>query len=210
MLADMTTLPVADTLPLQEAALQELRPGLHGQLIRPGDAEYDQARQLWNGAVDKHPALIVRAQAAQDVVLAVTFAQRYDLPVSVRAGGHNSAGLALADNGLVIDLSAMKGIKIDPDRRIARAEPGLTIGEFTAALQPYGLLAPTGTCSGTGIAGMTLGAASAGWRADLVWPLTTFSPLSWSRQRVSYSKPAPMRTLTCSGVCAAAAATLAW
>jgi FAD/FMN-containing dehydrogenase len=164
MLADMTTLPVADTLPLQEAALQELRPGLHGQLIRPGDAEYDQARQLWNGTVDKHPALIVRAQAAQDVVLAVTFAQRYDLPVSVRAGGHNSAGLALADNGLVIDLSAMKGIKIDPDRRIARAEPGLTIGEFTAALQPYGLLAPTGTCSGTGIAGMTLG-GGIGWLA---------------------------------------------
>lgn len=162
MFAHMTALSVADTRSLQEAALQELGPRLRGQLIRRGDANYDQARQLWNGAVDKYPALIVRTKVAQDVAQAITFARQYDLPVSVRAGGHNAAGLALADDGLVIDLSAMKGIKVDPDRRIARAEPGLTIGEFTAALKPYGLLAPTGTCSGTGIAGMTLG-GGIGW-----------------------------------------------
>lgn len=154
--------PAADTLSLEEIALQELRPSLRGQLLLPGDAAYEQARQLWNGAVNKRPAFIVRTQTAQDVAQAVTFARRYDLPVAVRAGGHNSVGLALVDNGLVIDLSGMKGIKVDPARRVARAEPGLTIGEFTRALEPFGLLTPTGTCSGTGIAGMTLG-GGIGW-----------------------------------------------
>lgn len=161
MFANITALPALDTL-LPEAALQELSAGLRGQLIRPGDAAYDQARRLWNGAVDKHPALIVRSQAAQDVVLAVNFARSHNLPVSVRAGGHNGVGLALVDDGLVIDLSQMKRVQVDAARRIARAEPGLTIGEFTHILEPYGLLIPTGTCSGTGIAGMTLG-GGIGW-----------------------------------------------
>ncbi|NJN96970.1 MAG: FAD-dependent oxidoreductase [Anaerolineales bacterium] len=162
MFADVNTLPIADTLSIGALALQELNVGLRGQLIRRGDAGYDQARQLWNGAVDKHPALIVRSQTAQDVVLAVNFARSHSLPVSVRAGGHNGVGLALVDDGLVIDLSQMKRVQVDAARRIARAEPGLTIGEFTRILEPYGLLIPTGTCSGTGIAGMTLG-GGIGW-----------------------------------------------
>jgi len=162
MFANITALPTLDTLALPELALQELNIHLRGQLIRRGDADYDQARQLWNGAVDKRPALIVRSQTAQDVALAVAFARNHNLPVSVRAGGHNAAGLALVDDGLVIDLSRMKRIQVDPARRVARAEPGLTIGEFTRALEPYGLLTPTGTCSGTGIGGMTLG-GGIGW-----------------------------------------------
>ena len=145
-----------------EAALRMLQSGLSGELFRPGDPGYDKARQLWNGAVDKHPALIIRCATSQDVVLAVNFGRRHNLPVSVRGGGHNTAGLALCDGGLVIDLSAMKGLTVDPTRRVARAEPGLTIGELARALQPYNLLTPTGTCSGTGIAGSTLG-GGIGW-----------------------------------------------
>jgi FAD/FMN-containing dehydrogenase len=106
MFADITTLPAVETLSLQGAALRELSPKLRGQLIRPGDTDYDSARRLWNGAIDKRPALIVRCRTAYDVVLAATFARHHHVPVSVRAGGHNGAGLALVDDGLVIDLSA--------------------------------------------------------------------------------------------------------
>ena len=130
-----------------EAALRLLQSGLSGELFRPGDLGYDTARRLWNGAVDKYPALIIRCATSQDVVQAVKFGRRHNLSVSVRGGGHNTAGLALSDDGLVIDLSAMKGLTVDPTHRIARAEPGLTIGELSQALQPYNLLTPTGTCS---------------------------------------------------------------
>lgn len=147
---------------LTETDLAALQAGLSGAVLQPGQPGYSQARRLWNGAVDKYPALIVRCQNGRDVAQAVTFARRHELPVAVRAGGHNAAGLALIDNGLVIDLSPLKQVTVDPERRIAWAEPGLTIGEFTQALQPYGLLTPTGTCSGTGIAGSTLG-GGIGW-----------------------------------------------
>ena len=147
---------------INENDLKAFEKRLAGDLFQPNDPGYDDARQLWNGAVDKHPALIVRCQTTQDVAHAITFARTHDLPLAVRAGGHNAAGLALNNHGLVVDLSHMKNIEIDPVRRVARAQPGLTIREFTAALQPYGLLTPTGTCGGTGIAGSTLG-GGIGW-----------------------------------------------
>ncbi len=142
--------------------LQELRSSLTGDLVIPGDPDYDEIRRLWNGAVDKRPAVIVRCMAAPDVIKAVNFARTFNLPIAVRGGGHNAVGLALCDDGVVIDLSPMKQVQVDPARRVARAEPGLTIGEFTRILEPYGLLTPTGTCSGTGIAGSTLG-GGIGW-----------------------------------------------
>lgn len=147
---------------IDDTDLKALENQLAGELFQSGDPGYDDARQIWNGAVDKHPALIVRCRTTEDVALAVKFARHCHLPISVRAGGHNAAGLALNNNGLVVDLSQMKGLHVDPVRRIARAQPGLTIREFTAALQPYGLLTPTGTCGGTGIAGSTLG-GGIGW-----------------------------------------------
>jgi hypothetical protein len=160
---------ITETIPTLRAeipafvrAIEELEANFTGQLIRPGDTAYEQARQLWNGRIDKYPALIARCQTVQDVILAVNFARSHNLPVAVRAGGHNSNGFALADQGLVIDLSAMKQITIDPVKRTAQAQPGLTFGEFSRALHPYGLATTTGICAGTGLAGATLG-GGIGW-----------------------------------------------
>ncbi|MCB0213101.1 MAG: FAD-binding oxidoreductase [Anaerolineae bacterium] len=139
-----------------------LQQSLSGQLLQPGDPNYDDARRLWNGAIDKHPAFIVRCQTGQDVALAIQFARKQALPVSVRSGGHNTLGLALCDDGLVIDLSSMKAISVDPVRRIAHAQPGLTLREFVQAVEGYGLLTTTGTCAGNGLGGATLG-GGIGW-----------------------------------------------
>ncbi|HEY8477123.1 MAG TPA: FAD-binding oxidoreductase, partial [Chloroflexota bacterium] len=147
---------------LGEATLQELRASLQGDLIRPGDPGYDNARAVWNGMIDKRPALIVRCVDADDVVRAVQFARSHDLLVAVRGGGHNVAGTAMCDDGLVVDLSRMKGLRVDPIARTARAEPGLTLNEFIRGTEEHGLVTPVGTISGTGIAGLTLGGGM-GW-----------------------------------------------
>ncbi|CAM5786478.1 FAD-binding oxidoreductase [Ottowia pentelensis] len=130
---------------------------LKGSLILEGDAAYDSARKVWNGAVDKRPAMIAYCADVSDVVAAVTFARARALPVAVRSGGHNIAGLSVCDGGLVIDLSRMKGIEVDPVRRIARAQAGLDLGEFDRATQAHGLATTMGVNSDTGIAGLTLG-----------------------------------------------------
>jgi FAD/FMN-containing dehydrogenase len=143
-------------------AVAQLEARLTGQLIRPDDAAYDQARRLWNGRIDKYPTLIVRCQTAQDVTLVINFAREHNLPVAVRGGAHNSNGFATINNGLVIDLSPMKGILVNPATQTAWAEPGLTFGEFSRTLLPYGLATTTGICAGTGISGATLG-GGIGW-----------------------------------------------
>jgi hypothetical protein len=148
--------------PALAPAVEELATRFSGQLIRPGDAAYEQARRLWNGRIDKYPALIAGCRTAQDVVLAVNFARDHHLTVAVRGGAHNTNGFASTNDGLVIDLSAMKGVQVDPAARTARAEPGVKIGEFIRATQQYGLIAPTGICSDTGISGSTLG-GGIGW-----------------------------------------------
>jgi FAD/FMN-containing dehydrogenase len=133
-----------------------------GEILLPGQPEYDSARKLWNGLIDRYPALIVRAFSAADVASALSFARRAGLEVAVRAGGHNSAGYALVDGGMVIDLSRMKQIAVDPLQLTARMEPGVTLGEFVAATSAHGLATTTGTVSGTGMAGLTLG-GGVGW-----------------------------------------------
>ncbi|MCB0209083.1 MAG: FAD-binding oxidoreductase [Anaerolineae bacterium] len=145
-------------------AVEMLEAGLTGQLIRPGDSAYEQARRVWNGRINKYPALIARCRTAQDVVLAVNFARDYAMPVAVRGGGCNSNGFATLNNGLVIDLSPCKGITVDAVTRIARAEAGLTVGELSRALQLYGLATTTAIWPGAGISGATLGGGS-GWLA---------------------------------------------
>lgn len=149
-------------VPAFAAAVELLQTRLSGQLVRPGDAAYEQVRQLWNGRVDKYPALIVRCQNAQDVMLAVNFARDHALTVAVRGGAHNSNGFATVNNGLVIDISPMKRIVVNPVKRTAYAESGLTFGEFSRALLPFGLATTTGICAGTGISGATLGGGT-GW-----------------------------------------------
>jgi FAD/FMN-containing dehydrogenase len=147
---------------LDDAAVRALRASLRGDVLSPDSGGYDAARRVWNGMIDKRPALIARCAGVADVLAAVTFARTHGLPVAVRGGGHNVAGHAVCDGGLVIDLSRMKDIRVDPAARTARAEPGVTWGEFDRATQAFGLATTGGTAPSTGIAGLTLG-GGLGW-----------------------------------------------
>jgi FAD/FMN-containing dehydrogenase len=135
----------------------ELRNSFRGALLRPSEEGYDEARRVWNGAIDRHPALIARCAGADDVVEAMRFARERELPVTVRGGGHAVAGHAVCDGGLMIDLSLMKAVEVDPEARTARAAGGLLWRELDAATQQHGLATTGGIISHTGIGGLTLG-----------------------------------------------------
>jgi FAD/FMN-containing dehydrogenase len=147
---------------LDDTALADLARHFRGQLIPPGDSRYDAARAVWNGAIDRHPGLVARCTGAADVRAAVRCAREHDLLVAVRGGGHNVAGTAVCDGGLVIDLSPMKGLQVDPAGRTARAQAGLLWGELDRETQASGLAVTGGIISHTGIAGLTLGGGF-GW-----------------------------------------------
>lgn len=147
---------------IPQADLDDFRASLQGQVIRPEDADYDDARRAWNGMIDKHPALIARCLSAEDVVRSVQFAYSQNLGASIRGGAHNVAGLALCDDGLVVDLSRMKAVTVDRARRTVRAGAGLKLGEYVDAVESQGFVTPVGTASDTGIAGLTLGGGM-GW-----------------------------------------------
>ena len=142
------------------SAMEKFKANLRGALLRPGEAGYDEARKVWNGTIDKRPALIARCAGVGDVIQCVNFARTNNVLVAVRGGGHNVGGNAVCDDGLMIDLSRMKGLRVDPAHRTARAEPGLTWGEFDRETQVFGLATTGGQISTTGIAGLTLGG---GW-----------------------------------------------
>jgi len=143
-------------------ALQHFKERLHGELIGPGDDGYESARRVWNGMIDKYPALIARCTSVSDVVRTVQFARRQDLPIAVRGGGHSYAGNSTCDGGIVIDLSRMKRVQVDPLKRTAWVQAGLTLGEFVRETQAFGLATTVGTVSETGLAGLTLG-GGIGW-----------------------------------------------
>jgi FAD/FMN-containing dehydrogenase len=147
---------------LGEATLGELEQGLRGQLIRPEDEDYDEARAIWNGAHDRRPALIVRCAGVADVMRAVDFARSENLLVAVRGGGHSLPGFSTCDGGVVVDLSAMNSVHVDPARRTAVAEGGCTWADFDHETQAFGLAVTGGLISSTGIAGFTLG-GGIGW-----------------------------------------------
>ena len=147
---------------LDDVALETLRTQVRGQLLQPGDPDYDTVRQLWNAMIDRHPAVIVRCAGVADVIAAVAFAREHDLVLAVRGGGHNVAGNAVCDGGLMLDLSLMKGIRVDPVARMARAEAGVLWSELDHETQAFGLATVGGTISTTGIAGLTLGGGF-GW-----------------------------------------------
>ena len=127
-----------------------------GTLLTPESPGYDDARRVWNGAIDRRPAFIARCRTADDVVAALALARRHDLAVAVRGGGHSIPGWSVCDGGLVVDLTPMKGIRIDPATRRAVVEPGVSWGEFDAAAQAHGLATPGGEISHTGVAGLTI------------------------------------------------------
>lgn len=148
--------------PLEEAVVQEFAANLRGELLRPEDDGYDATRTVFNGMIDKRPAMIVRCAGTADVIQGVNFARTHDLLPSVHGGGHSVAGNAVSDGGLMLDLSPMKGIRVDPVRRTAQAQAGLTLGEFDHETQEFGLATTLGVVSVTGIAGLTLG-GGLGW-----------------------------------------------
>jgi FAD/FMN-containing dehydrogenase len=143
--------------PLHASDIARLRQTIRGELVVPDDPDYHQARRVWNGMVDKRPAAIIYCADSDDVKTAVNFARTRNLIVAVRAGGHNVAGSSVCDAGVVIDVSRMKRIEVDPVRRIVRAQAGLSLGEFDAATQSHALATTMGVNADTGIAGLTLG-----------------------------------------------------
>ena len=162
----MTEIEIARTIGRQSApnadALKELRGGLRGTLLLQDEDEYDAARKVYNAMIDHRPAAIVRCFGADDVICAVNFARNNDLLVSVRGGSHNVSGNAVCDGGLMIDLSPMKSVQVDPQGKTVRAEPGVIWGEFDRETQAFGLATTGGLVSTTGIAGLTLG-GGLGW-----------------------------------------------
>jgi FAD/FMN-containing dehydrogenase len=148
---------------LPSASVDALETSVRGEVIRPDSAGYDTHRRVWNGAIDRRPALIVRCATAADVTAAVRFGQEHDLRIAVRSGGHSFPGLSTCDDGIVIDLGLMKGIDVDPARGTVRAQAGVLLGELDRRTQPYGLSVPAGIVSHTGIAGLTLGGGM-GWQ----------------------------------------------
>jgi FAD/FMN-containing dehydrogenase len=147
---------------IPQSAILDFEAQLLGELIRPAHDDYDQARRVRNLGADRHPALIARAADAADVIRGVTFAREHDLTLAVRSGGHSLAGYSTVDDGLVIDLSRMRGLSIDPERRIAWAQPGLRWGEYAQAAQAYGLATSAGDTATVGLGGLTLG-GGIGW-----------------------------------------------
>src|SRR5580692_4462475 len=145
-----------------QEAVDQLRATISGETLTPVDAAYDAVRQVHNGMIDKRPAVIVRCQNTADIADAVKFAREHDLEISCRGGGHNVAGRAVTEGGLMIDVQPMKGTHVDPKSRTVRAQAGLTWNEYNRATHAYGLATTGGVISTTGIAGLTLG-GGLGW-----------------------------------------------
>jgi len=142
---------------MNDGLVSTLRSQLRGAVIARGDAEYDEARALYNGMIDKKPLAVARCADVADVIAAVNYGRENALPIAMRGGGHNGPGLGSVDDGLVIDLSRMRGVRVDPESRTARVEAGCTQGDMDHATHAFGLAVPAGIISTTGIAGLTLG-----------------------------------------------------
>src|SRR5256712_14146331 len=145
------------TQTLDVVSLEKLRKNFRGHLILPGDAEYDRSRAVWNAVAERYPAIVARCTQVEDVAAAVRFARETDLVIAVRGGGHSVAGFSTCDGGVVIDLSGMRAVKVDPTKRTARVEGGAVLGQLDPAAQEHGVACPVGVVGHTGVAGLTLG-----------------------------------------------------
>ena len=148
--------------PIDDQSVAAFAAGLRGSVVRPDDDAYDEARQIWNGMIDRRPALIVRCAGVSDVIDTIEFARERDRPLSIRGGGHNIAGSAVSDGGIVLDCGAMDSVVVDPDTQVARVEPGATLADVDHETQAFGLATPLGINSTTGVAGLTVGGGF-GW-----------------------------------------------
>lgn len=147
---------------MKQELIDDFKSTLRGRLFQPDDPGYEEARQIWNAMIERRPAMIARCAGSADVMACVAFARDHEVPLAVRGGGHNIAGNALCDGGLVIDLSGMRSVRIDPDRRRAYVAGGATLADFDHEAQAFGLATPLGINSTTGVAGLTLGGGF-GW-----------------------------------------------
>ena len=147
---------------VSSSAVDELKTAMRGQVLLPGEASFDEARSIWNAMIDRRPAIILRCVGVADVRRGVAFARDNGLPLAIRGGGHNIGGSALCNDGVVLDLSQMKSVRIDPTARRASVEPGATLRDFDHETQAFGLATPLGINSTTGVAGLTLGGGF-GW-----------------------------------------------
>jgi FAD/FMN-containing dehydrogenase len=158
----MSTMTTTDRLRLDPTAVRELQRAFHGGIVEPGDVDYDQHRRIWNGSIDRYPVLIARCANVDDVRHTIRFARESGLDLTVRSGGHSFPGLSVCNDGLVVDLSLMKQVQVDPTRRMARVQAGVRLGELDAETQVFGLAVPAGIVTTTGLAGLTLG-GGIGW-----------------------------------------------
>ena len=142
---------------IPEQAINQLRTNVRGKLLQTEDADYDVCRKVYNGMFDRRPEMIVRCADVADVIAAVNFARENNLLLAIKGGGHNAAGLGMCDEGLVIDLSPMKGVYVDVNKKTARVQAGCTLGDVDHATHAFGMALPTGIMSTTGISGLTLG-----------------------------------------------------
>ena len=194
---------------IDEEALQGFVQGVRGNVLRPGDPGYDDARAIWNGLIDRKPALIVQPTGAADVVDAVNFAREHELLLSIKGGAHNVAGNAVNDDGLVIDLSKMRGVHVDPSTQTVRAQGGATWGDCDRETQLFGLAVPGGVVSTTGIAGLTLHGGVGHLRRKYGLSIDNLLSVDIVTATDSCARRARTRTRTSSGPSAAPAATSA-
>lgn len=190
-------------------AYTAFKTGFRGVLLTPQDAAFEETRQLWNGMIDRRPGLIARCTGTVDVVQAVRFAAQHRLLMSVRSGGHNIAGLATNDGGLMIDMSLLRGTWVDPAGRTARAQAGCTLADLDRETQLHGLAAVLGFVSTTGIAGLTLGGGFGYLTRRHGWTCDTLVSMEVVMADGQVLRARPRSTPNCSGPCAAGAAILA-
>src|SRR5512146_2805276 len=147
---------------IDERAVARLRAAVRGAVITPDAGDYDEGRRVWNGMIDKRPAVIIRAGGEIDVAPVIAVARETGAPLAIRGGGHNVAGNGTVDDGILLDMGALRRVDVDAARRIVRVEAGATLADIDRATEPHGLAVPVGVVSGTGIAGLTLG-GGVGW-----------------------------------------------
>jgi FAD/FMN-containing dehydrogenase len=195
---------------MNDEAITKFGQNLRGALIGRSHADYDEARKLYNGMIDKRPLLIARCADVADVITSVNFGRDNKLPVAIRGGGHNGPGLGSVDDGLVIDLSTMKGVRVDPAKRTVRVEAGCVTGDIDHATHAFGLAIPFGVVSTTGVAGLSSRAATATSAASTGSPSTICSKPTWCSPMPASSRLARRRTPISCGPFAAAAGISVW